>query len=60
MELHRFSLGRASRPLCGWGVEANRTVPTVVLPIGVKRAGLLAVRSASMICGEMQLLTMVH
>ena len=58
--LRLFSLGGGSRPLCGRGVEANRTVPTVVLPIGVKRAGLLAVRSASMICGEMQLLTMVH
>jgi len=56
MELHRFSLGRASRLLCGRGVQANRTVPTVISAIGVMPSCLLAVRNASMIYGQMQTL----
>jgi len=56
MVLHRFSLGRVSRPLCGWGwgVEVNRIVPTVISAIGAKPACLLAMRNASMIYGQMQ------
>jgi hypothetical protein len=48
--------GESSCPLCGRGIEANRTVPTVVSVIGVMPACLLTVRNASMIYGQMQTL----
>ena len=48
--------GESKPPIVWPGVEANRTVPTVISAIGVMPACLLAMRNASMIYGQMQTL----